>query len=76
MYRLPFISLLLNHCNTIYIYIRSIVIYSRYCYMFVVLLHECMIMMREGVCIGKHIEVCIYVYDNVLKCGVSTQAHE
>ena len=44
--------------------------YSQYYYMFVVLLHKCVIMMRGGKCIGKHI------CDNVLKYGVSTQAHE
>ena len=37
--------------------------------MFVDLLHKCVIMMRGGKCIGKHI-----IRDNVLKYGVSTQA--
>ena len=74
---------ILNYCN-IYIYMYSqycyifVVLlhiyntdtYSQYCYMFVVLLHECVIMMRGGKCIGKRI------CDNVLKYGVSTQAHE
>ena len=40
--------------------------------MFVVLLHECVNMMREGICI----EVNTYVYDNVLEYEVSTQALE
>ena len=44
--------------------------YSQYYYMFVVLLHKCVIMMRGGICIAKHIY--IYFYDNVLKYGVST----
>ena len=55
---------------TLYIYVyvvllcvHSIIMYSQYYYMFVVLLHKCVIMMRGGKCIllGKHIR------DNVLK---------
>ena len=45
-----YIELLEHLC--IYIYIRSIVTYSGLCYMFVVLLHECVNMMRGGICIG------------------------
>ena len=37
--------------------------------MFVVLLHECVNMMREGICVGEYI---CEVYDNVLEYGVST----
>ena len=48
--------------NALYIYIRSIVIYSQYCYMFVVLLHECVIMMREGICICIDKNTCVYDY--------------
>ena len=44
--------------------------YSQYYYMFVVLVHKCVIMMRGSKCIGNHI------CDNVLKYGVSIRAHE